>query len=196
MSESMDDTPKEYEVLDEKNSIKIVKYSEKSVAAIGKTKKYKDILKGIGCKWNSKLKCGPGWILSAKKLDELKQVISSSLQIPVVVTSKPVKLIRKKHIQKEDVESIPESIPENVISVSDMNRIETKIDSIINILTKMESVKSQPVKSQPVKSQPVKSQPVKSQPVKKIRVKKEKTTPVKTEVYEDVKPIKKLLRKH
>lgn len=51
--------------------IKIVDYSEKSVAVIGDTKPIKDMLKEMGGKFNFRLKCGPGWIFKINQKSEL-----------------------------------------------------------------------------------------------------------------------------
>ncbi len=47
-------------------SVEILDYSEKAFAVVGDTKPIKDILKNLGGKWNSHLKCGAGWIFSKK----------------------------------------------------------------------------------------------------------------------------------
>ncbi|NPV12932.1 MAG: hypothetical protein HPY57_14265 [Ignavibacteria bacterium] len=64
--------------------ITIVKYSEKSIALFGETKKIKEELKSIGAKFNRFLKDPEnedsklaGWILSAKKLDIVIETLTS-----------------------------------------------------------------------------------------------------------------------
>jgi hypothetical protein len=92
---------KEYPVLATVNGISIVKYTEKSVAAIGETKAFKDAIKEVGGKWNSKLKCGPGWILSAKKLEALKTALSttSTDTSPTLVR----KVVRRKKVKVDEL---------------------------------------------------------------------------------------------
>lgn len=53
----------------------IVDYSEKAFAVIGDTKSIKDKLKSFGGRFNAKLSCGPGWIFSKTKLEEVKAFI-------------------------------------------------------------------------------------------------------------------------
>lgn len=57
----------------------IIEYSEKALAVIGNTIKIKDELKKLGGKFNSHLKCGPGWIFSKKVEDKLKQLINNDI---------------------------------------------------------------------------------------------------------------------
>jgi len=48
-------------------TLKIVNYSERSIAITGEeTKLYKEDFKSMGGKYNANLSCGPGWIFSIK----------------------------------------------------------------------------------------------------------------------------------
>lgn len=62
------------------NGIRLVKYSEKAYAVFGETKPLKDKLKEIGGKFNPYLKengqTQKGWIFSAKKLEQLKELVN------------------------------------------------------------------------------------------------------------------------
>lgn len=62
------------------NGLRLVKYSEKAYAIFGETRPLKDKLKEIGGKFNPYLKengeKSPGWIFSAKKLDQLKELVN------------------------------------------------------------------------------------------------------------------------
>ena len=58
-----------------KADIQIIDYSEKAVAVIGNTYEIKGQLKAMGGRFNRFLSCGAGWIFSAKKKDELLQLI-------------------------------------------------------------------------------------------------------------------------
>lgn len=49
----------------------VIDYSDKSIAVIGDTKAVKDRLKEMGGRFNAKLSCGPGWIFSKSKKDEI-----------------------------------------------------------------------------------------------------------------------------
>jgi len=131
---------KEYPVLATVNGIQIVKYTEKSVAAIGETKAFKDAIKEVGGKWNSKLKCGPGWILSAKKLEALKTALSAT-STPIDPAPTLVrKVVRRKKVKideltlvKNEVVKVLHSEP----SESQLERIETKLDMILALLATM-----------------------------------------------------------
>ena len=63
------------------NGLRLVKYSDKAYAVFGRTKPVKDQLKAIGGKFNPFLKengeKSPGWIFSAKKLEQLTEFINS-----------------------------------------------------------------------------------------------------------------------
>jgi len=62
------------------NGLRLVKYSEKAYALFGESRPYKEQLKQIGGKFNPYLKengeKSPGWIFSAKKLDQLKELVN------------------------------------------------------------------------------------------------------------------------
>lgn len=62
------------------NGLRLVKYSEKAYALFGETKPLKDKLKEIGGKFNPYLKengqTQKGWIFSAKKLEQLKELVN------------------------------------------------------------------------------------------------------------------------
>jgi hypothetical protein len=56
----------------------IQRYTDKSYVVIGTdTKAHKDELKIRGCKYNPKLTCGPGWIVSNHKYEEIKTYIDN-----------------------------------------------------------------------------------------------------------------------
>jgi len=67
-------------------SVKIVKYSEKSIAVFGEeTKNIKEDLKSIGAKFNRFLKSPEnenekmaGWIFSIKKLDKVVETLTKN----------------------------------------------------------------------------------------------------------------------
>ena len=52
--------------------LELIDYSEKAIALVGDTKPLADKLKKLGGKFNSKLRCGAGWIFSKKKESELR----------------------------------------------------------------------------------------------------------------------------
>jgi len=72
------------------SNLSLVEYSAKSVAVIGDTKTHKDILKELGGKWNSRLKCGPGWIYPKTKVEEIvKRMKRSGSSSPKLLKPKP-----------------------------------------------------------------------------------------------------------
>ena len=71
-------------------NLSLVEYSAKSVAVIGDTRPNKDALKELGGKWNSRLRCGPGWIYPKTKIEEIiKRMMRSGSSSPKTVKSKP-----------------------------------------------------------------------------------------------------------
>lgn len=68
-------------------------YSDRSFVITGNTKEYKDELKEMGGKWNSKLTCGSGWVFSLTKKKELETWLFSKQthSTPTVITSTPSK---------------------------------------------------------------------------------------------------------
>ena len=61
------------------NKITIVKYSDKAYAIIGETKPFKEILKGLNCRFNGFLTVNnvkqAGWIFSVKRLNDITTVL-------------------------------------------------------------------------------------------------------------------------
>lgn len=60
--------------------IKVIEYSEKAVAIIGKKETIEPIrekIKDIGAVFNFRLSCGPAWILSKKKLPQLEAILTA-----------------------------------------------------------------------------------------------------------------------
>lgn len=55
--------------------VNVIEYSEKAIAVIGDTKPIKELLKSLGGSFNPRLSCGPGWIFSKKKLEEVQSAL-------------------------------------------------------------------------------------------------------------------------
>lgn len=70
-------------------------YSDKSFVISGNTKEYKEELKEMGGKWNSKLTCGSGWIFSLTKKKELEDWLEKKNQEGGVGTTTAVAPIPK-----------------------------------------------------------------------------------------------------
>lgn len=66
--------PKKIEIKEGK--IKLIDYSEKSIAIIGETKEIKNTLSKLGGRFNYHLSCGPGWIFPKTKLDKIKSTLN------------------------------------------------------------------------------------------------------------------------
>lgn len=56
--------------------LELIDYSEKAFAIIGDTKPIKETLSDLGGSFNSRLKCGPGWIFSKARMDTVKQTLN------------------------------------------------------------------------------------------------------------------------
>lgn len=77
IQEIKDSEKEDEENLEEQTAeFQIIEYSEKAIAVIGNTVKIKDNLKKLGGKFNSHLKCGPGWIFSKKSESKLKDLLN------------------------------------------------------------------------------------------------------------------------
>lgn len=57
--------------------LNIIDYSEKAFAVVGDTKPVKDKLSDLGGSFNARLKCGPGWIFSKKRLDAVQKFLQN-----------------------------------------------------------------------------------------------------------------------
>jgi hypothetical protein len=207
---------KEYPVLATVNGIQIVKYTEKSVAAIGETKAFKDAIKDVGGKWNSKLKCGPGWILSAKKLEALKAALSATSTTTDPSPTLVRKVVRRKKVKIDELTLVKNEVVKVLHakpSESQLERIESKLDMILTLLKTMGVTPPVVVKTSPEPTEP--PPPVPTEPptqeepvVKKMRkkvvkrrkkIKKSDQVPTSaianTVEHVDQKPRKKLLGK-
>lgn len=56
--------------------VHIVDYSEKAIVVIGNTYPVRGKMRDMGGKFNKYLSCGPGWVFSKSKLEELKTALS------------------------------------------------------------------------------------------------------------------------
>jgi hypothetical protein len=59
----------------------IEEYTARSVVVQGDTRKYKEDLKKLGGKYNSRLKTGPGWIFSKSSEDDLRSFIKKGRRL-------------------------------------------------------------------------------------------------------------------
>ena len=57
--------------------IKLVEYSAKCLAVIGETYPLREELKAFGGRYNTALRCGPGWLFRAKRRAELEAFVRS-----------------------------------------------------------------------------------------------------------------------
>ena len=60
----------------EEGKIKVIKYSERSIAVIGDTFPIKDKLKALGGKFNKFLSCGAGWVFPSDKAEEIRSAFT------------------------------------------------------------------------------------------------------------------------
>ena len=104
--------------------ITIINYSDKSIALVGKeTIDIKDKLKELGGKYNSRLKCGAGWIFSNKQLSKIKFAFMNS-RIPY-------------KMEGEDDEETPSSPAPEIVFVDDDKDRDIKV--LENTITGLES---------------------------------------------------------
>jgi hypothetical protein len=83
-------------------------YSDKSFVITGNTKEYKEELKEMGGKWNSKLTCGSGWIFSLTKKNELEAWLAkkTSSEQPKAPPQLPPPQKQIEKIQNNDYEDL------------------------------------------------------------------------------------------
>jgi len=207
---------KEYPVLATMNGIQIIKYTEKSVAAIGETKAFKDAIKDVGGKWNSKLKCGPGWILSAKKLEALKTALSATSTPTDPSPTLVRKVVKRKKVKVDELTLVKNEVVKVMNaepSTSQLERIESKLDTILTLLATMGVTPPVVVETSPEPTEqappvptnpPTQEKPVVKKLRKKVvkrrkKIKKSNQVPTlaiaNTEEHVDQKPRKKLLGK-
>ena len=60
----------------EEGKIKVIKYSDRSIAVIGDTFPIKDKLKALGGKFNKFLSCGAGWVFPSDKAEEIRSAFT------------------------------------------------------------------------------------------------------------------------
>ena len=77
-------------------------YSDKSFVISGNTKEYKEELKEMGGKWNSKLTCGSGWIFSLTKKKELEDWLENKKNQEGVTAAAPAEPLFLKQKKEED----------------------------------------------------------------------------------------------
>lgn len=181
------------------SNLSLVEYSAKSVAVIGDTKTHKDTLKELGGKWNSRLKCGPGWIYPKTKVEEIvKRMKKSGSSSPKLLKPKPLSppilnqwdVSLRKTMQKAETTDKRIKMLENKVlilteCISLLLGEETIADDLLtfdaNRLEKFQTMKKDHKKEVWDKIFPKKSKVVKT------------TKPTPTSPDEDKKPSKKLL---
>ena len=52
-------------------------YNKKSIAVRGNRERYQDIIKGLGGRWNSRMRGGEGWLVPISKKEDIDNIISS-----------------------------------------------------------------------------------------------------------------------
>ncbi len=55
--------------------LKVEDYSEKAIVVTGNTKLFKTEFKNLGGRFNPRLKCGQGWVFSAKKRGDVEALV-------------------------------------------------------------------------------------------------------------------------
>jgi hypothetical protein len=85
-------------------SLVIRSYSDKAFILYGEdTKKFKDEIKTFGAKWNSSLSGSQGkaWVLSNKKLEDIKKWINEKTGIEATLLEKEEKVAKPELVKEE-----------------------------------------------------------------------------------------------
>lgn len=61
-----------------RDGVRIVDYSEKAIAVIGDTLPVKDMLRRLGGRYNARLACGPGWVFSKRREQEVRSALAAA----------------------------------------------------------------------------------------------------------------------
>ena len=183
------------------NSIEVTmeKYSEKSFVVKGETTDIKETMKSLGGKWNSRLKCGPAWIFSIKKLQAVVAGLSdykAPVATPVSATyvdvsdQKLLQFITKLNTDCVRLQAKLTGLTQGKVSVTDIGNVLQKRIKELNAMST--GGKSTTTSSKSAATTKTTSTPA---PVKKA--KKKSTSNSKgatTSSDEDAKPRRKLLR--
>lgn len=111
------------------NSIQIEDYSEKSFVVRGETREYKDALKNMGGKWNSRLtdkqtsdKFG-AWLFWSDKRKEVEEWMKMGCPVSVSQSRSPSYAATTQRTSS--------------FSSSDLKRIENKIDKLLSLVDEL-----------------------------------------------------------
>ena len=183
------------------NSIEVTmeKYSEKSFVVKGETTDIKETMKSLGGKWNSRLKCGPAWIFSIKKLQAVVAGLSDykvPVATPTTATSvdvsdqKLLQFITKLNTDCVRLQAKLTGLTQGKVSVTDIGNVLQKRIKELNAMStggKPTTTSSKSTATTQVTSTPDPAKKVK----KKVAVNGKGAT---TSSDEDAKPRRKLLR--
>lgn len=93
--------------------VNIIEYSERAIAVIGDTKPIKELLKSLGGSFNARLSCGPGWIFSKKKLEEVQTALINKVKheskedSATVLYSEAEQIQEIEIVQAEQIQEMP-----------------------------------------------------------------------------------------
>lgn len=105
-----------YKQISRMSDIKVVQYTDRSIAVFGDTKNHKEKLKELGGRYNTNLKQRKGWILSNNKKDELLSFLEEAIgEKFVVVQDEPENVSRVSQTGKqvpvmEQIKSVPQRL--------------------------------------------------------------------------------------
>lgn len=91
--------------------VQIIDYSEKAIAVIGDTRPIAAKLSAMHGKFNARLKCGPGWIFSKKRLKEVEEGLSKK---EVQAVEAVAEVIREERAGQPFMKLLPPSTAEEV----------------------------------------------------------------------------------
>jgi hypothetical protein len=183
------------------NSIEVTmeKYSEKSFVVKGETTDIKETMKSLGGKWNSRLKCGPAWIFSIKKIQVVVAGLSdykAPVATPTTATSvdvsdqKLLQFITKLNTDCVRLQAKLTGLTQGKVSVTDIGNVLQKRIKELNAMStggKPTTTSSKSAATTKTTSTPA--------PAKKVKKKSSSNSKgATTSLDEDAKPHRKLLR--
>jgi len=112
----------------------IEEYSDKSFVVRGNTRSHSTKLKELSGSYNSRLKCGPGWIFSKSKKDNVTNYILKNNVKVVESKTQQFNLDCHKESNKESNKEESNNFISNLAVSKILERLEQKIDKILSSL--------------------------------------------------------------
>ena len=174
------------------NDISVEQYTERSIVVRGETRKYKEDLKKLGGKYNSRLRGEPGWIFPITKKGDVLSFISNGERLVSEEEEKAGEIMTREWENKRENDKKSISQCDDVV-ISMLKKLSFKIDRIETVLSNLLST------DQKNKFEEMMNKDISLKNIKLTKKIVKKTKPVKSDditVYEDdiEVPRKRLLR--